>query len=102
MLECKNNGLESCYNNIVTVINEYCVRAISIILIKDLVDNGYIIRYLNKMKKIGYPRLNELIEIFNKKNMYNNFEDFYKNEIVNYFKNLNNELKYLNTNIIET
>lgn len=92
MLECQNNGLQSSYNNIVTALNEYCVRAVSIILIKNLVRKEYINRFIENMKKIGYPRLDELIEVFNKKDTYNTFEDFYKNEIVTYFIKLNNEL----------
>lgn len=35
--------------------------------------------------------IDDLIKLFDKKNNYNDFEDFYKYEIVNFFKKINKE-----------
>ncbi len=87
--ESKENGLENSYNGI-SVINEYVVRAAELYLLNKYLPKGVynIENAITKQKKLGYIHINELIKLFDKKNNYKNFEEFYKNEIVNFFKRL--------------
>ena len=84
--ETKRNGLESSYNGI-SVINEYVVRAVDLYLSNLSLPKGVfdIDKSINNQKKKGYVHIDSLIKLFSIKNKYKNFEDFYKNEIVNFF-----------------
>ena len=87
--DAKENGLESWYNTPITLINEYVVRACETMLISNLKDinESFMIH-----QKVGYKYIKELCNLFNNKNNYPTFEEFYKNEIVPFFLNLNNKL----------
>ena len=91
-LESKNNGLQNCYNGILTVINEYCVRAAAICLAKSSMDKESYNRRIEYDKKIGFIHIEELCELLDNRNLYSTFEEFYKNEIVPFFINLEKEL----------
>lgn len=92
--ESIQNGLEDCYRGI-TVINEYMVRAVQMYLSKKYIPTEYyniendIKRHQNK----GFIHINELVELLDLKNNHDNFEDFYKEQVVPYFNNLNNNKK---------
>lgn len=89
----KENGLESCYNLSLTMLNEYVVRAVQIYLGSKYFDEEVNRKIIEKQKKRGYVFIEDVIALFDKKNNYSNFEKFYKNEIVTFFMNLNNNIK---------
>ena len=90
--EALKNGLQNCYNNWITLINEYMVRAVQIFLDIDIMEKDYIKQLILNHQKIGYIHIEEIINLLKNKNNYNNFKEFYKKEIVNYFIELNNRL----------
>ena len=90
--EALKNGLQNCYNNWITLINEYMVRAVQIFLDIDIMEKDYIKQLILNHQKIGYIHIEEIINLLKNKNNYNNFKEFYKKEIVNYFIKLNNRL----------
>lgn len=92
LINSKKNGLEACYNGFITLINEYMVRAIQIILSSHFFEKDYIQRHIKWQKELGYPYIEELILIFKFKDNYSSFEEFYKNEIVGFFVKLNQEI----------
>ena len=49
----------------------------------------YVLRNIKYHQNIGYIYIEQIKNLFYKKDEYENFELFYKNEIVKYFKNLN-------------
>ncbi len=89
----KENGLEKCYYHLLTLLNEYVVRAISIYLIKDLFEEKNIKRLEDRVKLRGYKYISELIQLFDNRKNYDNFELFYESEIVPFFININEKLK---------
>ena len=88
----QENGLERCYNGLVTLINEYVVRAIQVVLSSRYLEDSYNTRHIEWLKKIGYPYIEDLINLFEKKENYMTFEEFYKFEIVKFFCELNENL----------
>ena len=101
-LESKDNGLQSSYNRIITILNEYVVRAISIYLVKELYNTERFNKIINYNKEAGFPHIEEIIKLLDKRKEYDDFEDFYKEVIYKYFVELNSilESKYKNKNII--
>ena len=91
--ESKNSGLQNCYENYITLINEYMVRAIQIFLDLKIMEKDFVKFQILNHQKLGYVHIEELINLLKNKDNYNNFEEFYKEEIVNYFINLNNDIK---------
>lgn len=89
--ECKENGLQTSYYNKITIINEYTVRAVQLYFVKKYMETDYYERHLNNQKQLGYNHIEEIINLFERKNDYYTFEEFYKNEIVNFFINFNNK-----------
>ena len=89
--ESRENGLENCYNGI-TVINEYMVRAVQEYLSKKYLPKEYynIEKRINWHKERGYIHINDIINLLDLKDDYESFEDFYKEQIVSYFNELNN------------
>ena len=96
-LEAKEDGLESCYTDMLTLINEYCVRAVSIYLVKKAIGEQLYEKRIEWDKKRGYTYIKELCELLDNKDLYSTFEEFYKNEIVTFFINLEKELSVKNT-----
>lgn len=90
----KENGLANYYNVPITVINEYVVRAVSAILLSRYVE-GELEYEININMSQGFTYIREVIELFSKKDNYETFEDFYKNEIVLFFKELNKSLEVI-------
>ena len=87
--ESVQNGLESCYNDFIIVINEYMVRAIQTYLCSKFISPEKTIGSIKNHKKLGYIHIEELINLFDKKNEYESFEEFYKMLIVPFFEKLN-------------
>ncbi len=93
--EAKISGLQSCYNNNLTLINEYVVRAIQIYLGNKYMDKDYMKKHIEGNKSIGYKYIEDVVKLFDKKEKYSNFEEFYKNEIVVFFIKLNEKIKHI-------
>lgn len=87
--ESKENGLELCYNNPIATINEYVVRAIQIYLTSNYIDEERTKKSIETQKRKGYNHIEELIELLRLKTNYENFESFYKSEIVPFFNSIN-------------
>lgn len=87
------HGLQSCYYNKFSLINEYIVRAVQVYFSKKFMEKEYLEKTLLYHKNIGFTyieKLENLVEQY--KTNYKNFEDFYKIKIVDFFVNLNREL----------
>lgn len=85
--ESRLHGLESWYSG-VTIINEYVVRAVQLYL-----TNKYLPKEIYKFEKDieknqskGYVHIDELVKLLDVKKNYDSFEEFYKEEIVEFFK----------------
>ena len=91
--ESLNNGLDIwCYKNLITVLKEYCVRMNELYIGRKYVSSDIYSNKLNSYIEKGFNHLPELIEIIDKKDNYYNYEEFFKNEVVSYFVNLNKML----------
>ena len=90
--ESKKHGLDNCYKTQGAVLKEYCVRAVQIYLGSKYMNSEYMHEHIEKQKSIGYNHIEQLVELFNKKDNYNDFESFFENEICSYFIKLNEEL----------
>lgn len=93
VIDSINNGLERCYGKTTTIINEYVVRAVQVYLCRIYMENDYILRELARHKNLGFNHIEDIIDLLEQKKKYTLFEDFYKNEIVPYFINLNISLE---------
>lgn len=91
--ESKQNGLESCYNNGVTIINEYMVRAVQVFLSnKYLPKEKYSIDYdIERHKGKGFIHIKEVVDKLSLNENYNSFDEFYEAEMVPFFTNLINK-----------
>ena len=87
--EAKSHGLQNCYYDKYSFINEYVVRAIQVYFSEKFMEPDYVLRNIKYHQNIGYIYIEQIKNLFYKKDEYENFELFYKNEIVKYFKNLN-------------
>ena len=56
-------------------------------------EKDYIERQIFYHKSRGYVYIEEVINLLNNKDSYSNFEEFYKNEIVPYFIELNDKIE---------
>lgn len=84
--QAKENGLASCYNNPIVLINEYMVRAVQFYLGRNYLEPDEIAPMIEWHKtKLGYCRIEEVMALFDLRKIYGSFEDFYKNEVVGYF-----------------
>lgn len=82
----KENGLDTCYNNQVVLINEYMVRAVQFYLGKKYLEPSDIAPMVEWHKTgLGYCHIEDVMELFDLRGKYGSFEEFYKNEIVKYF-----------------
>lgn len=88
----KDNNLGECYDDAITLINEYVVRVVQIILSRDFYDNEILFKHISDHKNEGFIFIENLIQVFNNKDNYDTFEEFYKNEIVEYFIKLENNI----------
>lgn len=87
--QAKENGLDSCYNNPVVLINEYIVRAVQFYLGKKYLEPDDIASMVEWHKtRLGYCHIEDVMELFDLRGKYESFEEFYKNEIVKYFVNV--------------
>ena len=86
-----DNGLEECYHNKLYLINETMVRAISIYLVIKYMEDDYVERYITRQENVGYIYIKPLIKLFDKKNQYSTFEEFYKNEFVPFIIKMNSK-----------
>lgn len=95
--ETKSNGLPFAYHksvredNSYVLFNEYLVRSIAYYLESKFVDKETREKRLQVEKNNGFIHIEEISKIFDKKNDYNNFEEFFKKEIVPYCIKLNNK-----------
>ena len=87
--EAKSNGLQNSYYDKYSFINEYVVRAVQVYFSEKIMEPDYVLRNIKNHQSIGYIYIEQIKKLFYKKDEYENFELFYKNEIVKYFKNLN-------------
>lgn len=69
------------------VIQEYIVRAIEIYLGGKLMGEDKKLERIKKQESRGFIRIKELVDTFENRNKYSNFEDFFKNEILKTLKN---------------
>lgn len=76
------------YDDKFTIINENIVRTIVLFYEKENLKEKYQYDY-EKEKKLGFKYIDDLLILLNKKDNYNSFEEFYKNEVVNYFYSVN-------------
>ncbi|MDE7194137.1 MAG: DUF4932 domain-containing protein [Oscillospiraceae bacterium] len=84
--QAKENGLDSCYNNPVVLINEYMVRAVQFYLGRKYLDPEDIVPMVEWHKTgMGYCHIEEVMALFDLRAKYRSFEEFYKNEVVGYF-----------------
>lgn len=84
--EAKENGLSSCYNNPIVLINEYMVRAVQFYLGRNFLDPDDIAPMIDWHKtRLGYRHIEEVMALFDLRVNYKSFKDFYKNEVVKYF-----------------
>lgn len=82
----EENGLEACYNNPIVLINEYMVRAVQFYLGRKYLAPEDIAPMLEWHKtKLGYCNIEEVMCLFDLRDKYGSFEEFYGNEIVRYF-----------------
>lgn len=80
------NGLDSCYNNPIVLINEYMVRAVQFYLGKKYLNPKDIESMIEWHKtRLGYCYIEEVMSLFDLRWKYASFEDFYKNEVVDFF-----------------
>lgn len=91
--DAKINGLQIGYNSSLTVINEYIVRAAQIYLGNKYLDEDYMKRHIKYNQSIGYTYIENLVKLFDRKDDYSNFDNFYKNEIVPFLISLDEKLK---------
>ena len=87
--EAKSNGLQNSYYDKYSFINEYVVRAVQVYFSEKIMEPDYVLRNIKNHQSIGYIYIEQIKNLFYKKDEYENFELFYKNEIVKYFTNLN-------------
>ena len=87
--EAKSHGLQNCYYDKYSFINEYVVRAVQVYFSEKFMEPDYVLRNIKYHQNMGYIYIEQIKNLFYKKDEYENFELFYKNEIVKYFKNLN-------------
>lgn len=96
--ETKTNGLPFAYHksiredNSYLLLNEYLVRTIAYYLESKYVDVDISNKRLQIEKNNGFIHIKEISVLFNKKDNYNSFEEFFKNEIVNYMIDLNKSI----------
>lgn len=92
MDEAQKNGLPNCYvskERTWSIFNEYIVRAIAIYLGSK--NDKHKKELIDKEISNGFLYIEELVKLFDKKNNYDTFEEFFKNEIVNYCLTLSND-----------
>lgn len=90
--EARMYGLENCYTDAITLINEYVVRSISIYLLLPFIKEEYIEKRIKHLQEIGYYHIKEFIHLLANRKNYQTFEEFYMVEIVPFFLNLNDQL----------
>lgn len=84
--QAKENGLDSCYNNPIVLINEYMVRAVQFYLGRKYLAPDDIAPMVEWHKTgLGYCHIEEVMALFDLRGEYETFEEFYKNEVVKYF-----------------
>lgn len=87
--EALANGLPKTYGNFKTVLYEYFVRAVSIVLSEKWLPMEEMQPDIDWFKELGFVRTEEIIEIIRtKRQNYVSFEELYIKEFVPYIKNL--------------
>ncbi len=96
--ETKTNGLPFAYHNSIRednsyiLLNEYLVRSIAYYLESKYVDSNTLNKRLQIENNNGFIHIEKISKLFDDKNNYKDFEDFFKNEIVSYCVELNNSI----------
>ena len=80
--------------NAYTILMEYNVRAVTVSMLKNLLSDADIKKEILKQEECGLIHISDLVGLYDIKNNYDNFDDFFKNEIVNYFLKVKDILKY--------
>ena len=75
------------------ILHEYIVRSIALYLQKKYDSKENIENRIEKEKKKGFIHVDEIASIMDDRTNYNNFEEFFKNELIPYFIQLNNNMK---------
>ena len=75
------------------ILHEYIVRSIALFLQKKYDSKENIENRIEKEKKNGFIHVDEIASIMDNRNKYNKFEEFFKNELIPYFIQLNNNMK---------
>lgn len=87
--EALANGLPKTYGNFKTVLYEYFVRAVSIVLSEKWVSVEEMQPDIDWFKELGFVRIEEIIEIIRtKRQNCVSFEELYVKEFIPYLKNL--------------
>jgi len=89
----KNNYILLNRENAYEILKEYLVRAVTIYLAGKYESIETIEKAKRNQYECGFIHIEEIIKLFNRKDEYNNFEDFFKKEIVNYFLNIKSNVK---------
>lgn len=93
--EALANGLPKTYGNFKTVLYEYFVRAVSIVLSEKWLSIEEMQPDIDWFKEIGFVRIEEIIEIIKaKRQNYVSFEELYVKEFIPYLKNLHQNHTY--------
>ena len=77
----------------INYINRYLTKAIQILILNKYMGRQYVITEIENSKKKGLIHIEELLEKFDNKKKYSNFDMFYLNELITYFIDLDNSIK---------
>ena len=87
--EALANGLPKTYGNFKTILYEYFVRAVSIVLSEKWLSMEEMQPDIDWFKELGFVRIEEIIEIIRThRQNYASFEELYVKEFLPYLKNL--------------
>lgn len=75
------------------ILMEYIVRAVTIYFESKYESKEVIDEKIKTQYDFGFIYIKELTQLFDKRDNYNNFDNFFKNEIVNYILNLKANVK---------
>ena len=74
------------------ILMEYLVRTVAIVLGSKYESKEILYKEIKNQIDYGFIHIEDLIKLFDRKDSYDTFEEFFKNEIVNYILNLNEKL----------
>ncbi len=99
--EVKQNGLSTAYKKMIPyeILKEYLVRTIALYLESKYSDEESITKRIEIEKSSGFIHIEELVKLFDNKDNYNSFEDFFAKEIVELCIDINNRINKKKINL---